>query len=61
MDNNQPIGIFDSGIGGTSIWKRFTIYFPMKKPYTLQTVRMRLAKNLREIVALSIKNDCYLK
>jgi glutamate racemase len=53
MDNNQPIGIFDSGIGGTSIWKRFTIYFPMKKPYTLQTVRMRLAKNL--------KRDCSLK
>ena len=20
MENNQPIGIFDSGIGGTSIW-----------------------------------------
>jgi glutamate racemase len=33
MDNNQPIGIFDSGIGGTSIWKRFTIYFPMKTIY----------------------------
>ena len=21
MNNNQPIGVFDSGIGGTSIWR----------------------------------------
>jgi glutamate racemase len=60
MDNNQPIGIFDSGIGGTSIWKRFTIYFPMKKPYTLQTVRMRLWPKSKEELAAS-KMICYLK
>jgi glutamate racemase len=48
MDNNQPIGIFDSGIGGTSIWKEIHL-LPNEKPYTLQTVRMRLmAKNLKK-------------
>jgi glutamate racemase len=53
MDNNQPIGIFDSGIGGTSIWKEIHHLLPNEKPYTLQTVRMRLwPKNLR---------DCSLK
>jgi glutamate racemase len=64
MDNNQPIGIFDSGIGGTSIWKRFTSCFPMKKPYILQTVRTLLMakKSKDEIIALSMKNtDLLLK
>jgi glutamate racemase len=32
MDNNQPIGIFDSGIGGTSIWKEIHL-LPMKTIY----------------------------
>ena len=26
--NNFPIGIFDSGIGGTSIWKEITALLP---------------------------------
>ena len=26
--NNQPIGIFDSGIGGTSIWKEVVKLLP---------------------------------
>jgi glutamate racemase len=33
MDNNQPIGIFDSGIGGTSIWKD-SPSTSNEKPYT---------------------------
>ena len=56
--NNQPIGIFDSGIGGTSIWKEIhqllpnetTIYLADSKnaPYG--------QKSKDEIVALSMKN-----
>jgi glutamate racemase len=62
MTNNQPIGIFDSGIGGTSIWKEIhqllpneqTIYLADSKnaPYGL--------KSKAEIVALSMKNVDFL-
>jgi glutamate racemase len=31
MDNNEPIGIFDSGIGGTSIWKEIQWFAPNEK------------------------------
>jgi glutamate racemase len=58
MTNNKPIGIFDSGIGGTSIWKAIhdllpneqTIYLADSKnaPYGLKTKA--------EIIALSMKN-----
>jgi glutamate racemase len=58
MTNNKPIGIFDSGIGGTSIWKAIhdllpnehTIYLADSKnaPYGL--------KSKEEIIALSMKN-----
>lgn len=58
MTNNKPIGIFDSGIGGTSIWTAVhelmpnedTIYLADSKnaPYGKKT------KN--EIIDLSIKN-----
>ena len=58
MNKNQPIGIFDSGVGGTSIWKEIhkllpnesTIYLADSKnaPYGQKTTE--------EIVALSIKN-----
>jgi glutamate racemase len=64
MNNNQPIGIFDSGIGGTSIWKEIhqllpnenTIYLADSKnaPYGI--------KSKEEIIALSMKNtDLLLK
>lgn len=56
--NNQPIGVFDSGIGGTSIWKEIhalmpnedTIYLADSKnaPYGLKTKQ--------QIVDLSCKN-----
>ena len=58
MVNNQPIGLFDSGIGGTSIWSAIhqllpnedTIYLADSKnaPYGQKTKD--------EILALSIKN-----
>jgi glutamate racemase len=62
MNNNQPIGIFDSGVGGTSIWREIhqllpneqTIYLADSKnaPYGL--------KSKAEIVNLSIKNVDFL-
>ena len=62
MYNNRPIGIFDSGIGGTSIWKEIhqllpdenTIYLADSKnaPYG--------QKSKAEIIALSIKNTEFL-
>jgi glutamate racemase len=58
MTNNNPIGLFDSGIGGTSIWREIhkllpcesTIYLADSKnaPYGIKTKE--------EIIALSIKN-----
>ena len=62
MKNENPIGLFDSGIGGTSIWKEVhalmpyenTIYLADSKnaPYGL--------KSKDEIVALSCKNTEFL-
>jgi len=62
MTNNNPIGLFDSGIGGTSIWKEIhellpnedTIYLADSKnaPYG--------QKSKDEIIALSIKNTEFL-
>lgn len=62
MENNNPIGLFDSGIGGTSIWKEIhellpnedTIYLADSKnaPYG--------QKSKEEIIELSIKNTEYL-
>lgn len=62
MENNNPIGLFDSGIGGTSIWKEIhellphedTIYLADSKnaPYG--------QKSKEEIIKLSIKNTEYL-
>lgn len=59
---NTPIGIFDSGVGGTSIWKEIhsllpfedTLYLADSKnaPYGQQTVE--------DILSLSIKNTEYL-
>ena len=62
MNNNNPIGLFDSGIGGTSIWKEIhellphedTIYLADSKnaPYG--------QKSKEEIIQLSSKNTEYL-
>ena len=62
MTNTNPIGLFDSGIGGTSIWKEIhellphedTIYLADSKnaPYGQKTKE--------EIIQLSIKNTEFL-
>lgn len=62
MKHRNPIGLFDSGIGGTSIWKEVnallphenTIYLADSKnaPYGL--------KSKEEIIALSCKNTEFL-
>lgn len=58
MTNNQPIGLFDSGIGGTSIWKEIHALMPNE-----DTIYLADSKNApyglrpkEEIVALSCKN-----
>jgi glutamate racemase len=58
MTNNQPIGIFDSGVGGTSIWKEIHKMLPMENTIYLSDSKNAPygEKSKDEIVALSIKN-----
>lgn len=58
MTNDRPIGVFDSGIGGTSIWKAIHDLLPDE-----QTIYLADSKNApygqkskAEIIALSMKN-----
>jgi glutamate racemase len=62
MENNQPIGIFDSGIGGTSIWKEIHQLLPNEKTVYLADSKNAPygQKNKQEIVALSMKNTDFL-
>ncbi|MFG4002563.1 glutamate racemase [Flavobacterium aquidurense] len=62
MTNNNPIGVFDSGIGGTSIWNAIHNLLPNEK-----TIYLADSKNApygqrtkEEIVALSKKNVDFL-
>jgi len=62
MTNNNPIGVFDSGIGGTSIWSAIHDLLPNEK-----TIYLADSKNApygqrtkEEIVALSKKNVDFL-
>lgn len=55
--NNQPIGVFDSGVGGTSIWSAIHELLPNE-----QTIYLADSKNApygqkskEEIIALSKK------
>lgn len=58
MTNNNPIGLFDSGIGGTSIWKAIHEILPQES--TLYLADSKNApygqKSKEEIIALSAKN-----
>jgi glutamate racemase len=58
MDNNRPIGIFDSGIGGTSIWKEIHHLLPNEKTIYLADSKNAPygQKSKEEIIALSMKN-----
>lgn len=56
--NYQPIGIFDSGVGGTSIWKEIYTLLPFED--TLYLADSKNApyghKSQKEIQSLSVKN-----
>ncbi|MCX2681656.1 glutamate racemase [Galbibacter sp. EGI 63066] len=59
---NDPIGIFDSGVGGTSIWKEIHQLLPMES--TLYLADSKNApygeRSKDEIIHLSVKNTEYL-
>ncbi len=64
MNNNKPIGIFDSGIGGTSIWREIHHLLPNEKTIYLADSKNAPygQKSKEEIIALSMKNtDLLLK
>lgn len=58
MNNNNPIGLFDSGIGGTSIWSAIHDLMPNEDTIYLADTKNAPygQKSKEEIVALSIKN-----
>jgi glutamate racemase len=58
MINNKPIGIFDSGIGGTSIWKEIQQLLPFEKTIYLADSKNAPygQKSKKEIIDLSFKN-----
>ena len=58
----QPIGIFDSGIGGTSIWKEVVHLLPYESTLFLADSANAPygEKTKEEILSLSIKNTEYL-
>jgi glutamate racemase len=60
--NNFPIGIFDSGIGGTSIWKEIQILLPLENTIYLSDSKNAPygQKSRQEIIDLSIKNTEFL-
>ena len=62
MQNNNPIGLFDSGIGGTSIWS--AIHHLLPNEDTIYLADSKNApygqKSKEEIIELSIKNTEFL-
>ncbi|MFD0965119.1 glutamate racemase [Pseudofulvibacter geojedonensis] len=60
--NNHPIGIFDSGIGGLSIWKEIHSLMPYEKTiYLADSINAPYGqKTKQEIVELCIKNTEFL-
>lgn len=58
MNNNKPIGIFDSGIGGTSIWKEIHHLLPNEKTIYLADSKNAPygQKSKDEIISLCMKN-----
>jgi len=58
MKNQQAIGLFDSGIGGTSIWKEVVKLLPNENTIYLADSKNAPygEKSTDEILALSIKN-----
>ncbi|HRG18017.1 MAG TPA: glutamate racemase [Flavobacterium lutivivi] len=62
MTNNNPIGLFDSGIGGTSIWREINELLPNENTIYLADSKNAPygQKSKEEIIALSIKNTEFL-
>ena len=62
MKKNNPIGLFDSGIGGTSIWKEINKLLPLENSIYLADSKNAPygLKSKEEIIALSRKNTEYL-
>ena len=60
--NEQPIGIFDSGVGGTSIWKEIYTLLPNENTiYLADSANAPYGvKDKNTITRLSIKNTEYL-
>ncbi|GAA4644933.1 glutamate racemase [Pontixanthobacter gangjinensis] len=58
MKDSRPIGIFDSGVGGTSIWKEIHQLLPNEKTIYLSDSKNAPygIKTQEEIIRLSIKN-----
>lgn len=58
MKQNNPIGIFDSGVGGSSIWKEINKLLPFENTIYLADSKNAPYgyKTAEEITALSIKN-----
>ena len=56
--NNKPIGVFDSGVGGTSIWKEIITLLPNENTIYLADIKNAPygEKSAEEIQKLSIKN-----
>jgi glutamate racemase len=62
MSNNNPIGLFDSGVGGTSIWKEVHALLPNESTIYLADSKNAPygQKNKEEIIELSKKNTEFL-
>ena len=62
MTNSNPIGLFDSGIGGTSIWKEIHNLLPNENTIYLADSKNAPygQKSKDEIIELSIKNTEFL-
>ena len=62
MKKTQPIGIFDSGVGGTSIWKEINHLLPHENTLYLADSKHAPygSKEKDRIIELSIKNTEYL-
>ncbi|MBT0607687.1 glutamate racemase [Aequorivita echinoideorum] len=58
MGNSKPIGVFDSGVGGSSIWKEIHKLLPFENTIYLADSKNAPYgnKSAEEIIGLSIKN-----
>lgn len=62
MNNSNAIGVFDSGVGGTSIWKEINKLLPFENTiYLSDSINAPYGeKSKEEIIKLSVKNTEFL-